>query len=453
MGSTSSLNRRPLARYWPYLVTVLPLYVFIASCWLLRPTSLTGSISLSSLLPAAFVGSLLFMKVSRAEIIEMLKRLSFEFVLLAIMIFFCVSSLVNSEDPFRAFRIFYPCVLPLLLFIQMMAVRGVSPKALAMVPRAFLICGIMFSCLPLMLSFFSGGLHEMLFIGHRCVGFFENANQHSILLAALIPLAIGELVEARGRRAKAGWGIALLMVLYTLLRTGSKTAMFVSLIACSLFFVLINIRTYSPAKRVLLFGGMSLFAISIVLFGIPLAEAVDPTFAKKLKMIFADGVTNYYSIESRQLLWSEAIEKGGEHWIVGAGAGEKVMGLSHAHNLVLNYFRGIGLFGAIAVALLCVAIFSRTIRKGLTVVVGRVAPGDRRLWSYYVSATVYVICNQLSDSFGPTTIGCLWLVYLPAVLCERGSRSAVAVRRHSPKRTEPGADPQWGRGDNAAQGV
>ena len=26
-----------------------------------------------------------------------------------------------------------------------------------------------------------------------------------------------------------------------------------------------------------------------------------------------------------------------------------VLGLSHAHNLVLNYFRGIGLFGAIAI--------------------------------------------------------------------------------------------------------
>jgi hypothetical protein len=448
MSSASSLSRRPLARYWTYLVFVLPLYLFIASCWLLRPTSLTGSISLSSLLPAAFVASLLLMKVPRAEFVEMLKRLSVEFTLLAVMIFFCISSLLNSEDLFRAFRIFYPCALPLLLFIQMMAVRGVSPKALAMVPRAFLICGLLFSCLPLLLSFLSGGLHDMLFIGHRCVGFFENANQHSIMLAALIPLAIGEFVEARGRLAKAGWGLALLLVLYTLVRTGSKTAMFVSLIVCWLFYILINIRTYSPAKRVLLFGGMSLFAICVILFGIQFAEAVDPTFAKKLKMIFADGVTNYYSIESRQLLWKEAIEKGGEHWIVGAGAGEKVMGLSHAHNLVLNYFRGIGLFGAIAVALLCVAILYRCVRKGMTVVVGRSGSGDRRLWSYYVAATVYVICNQLSDSFGPTTIGCLWLIYLPAVLCERAvPRRAPARRAVSPRRVA--VEPNWRvAGDN-----
>ena len=126
------------------------------------------------------------------------------------------------------------------------------------------------------------------------------------------------------------------------------------------------------------------------------------------------------------------------------------MGLSHAHNLVLNYFRGIGLFGAIAVALLCVAILYRCVSKGMTVVVGRAGPADRRLWSYYVAAIVYVICNQLSDSFGPTTIGCLWLIYLPAVLCERAvPRRSPARHLASPQRAA--VEPNWRTaGDNPA---
>ncbi len=436
-GRTVAGQGRPGRPYAYYLLLLAPLYLYVASCWLVEPTSLTGSISLSSLIPMAFVLGLFLMRIPRAEFVGLVKRLGVEFALLSLMLLLCVLSLINHEEPFRAFRILFPCALPLLLFVQMAAVRGYSPAAISAVPRAFVLAALLFSCLPLLLSSFAGGLRDMIFVTHRYKGFFENANQHAIMLAVALPVAIGELVESRRARSRCGWAFVVLLLFYTLVRTGTKTALLVSLVVCWLFYILINLRSYSPAKRVLLFGGMMVLALGVMLFGLQAAEAIDPTLGRKLRMIFSEGLFNYYSMESRQVLWEEAVRDGSKHWLVGAGAGEKVGGLSHAHNLVLNYFRGIGLFGAIAIGLLCVAIVWRGARKGYSVVLGRPAPGDRRRWACYTAAVVYVICNQLSDSFGPTTIAALWLVYLPAVLSERPATSCARARRSAPSPWPP----------------
>jgi O-antigen ligase len=99
--------------------------------------------------------------------------------------------------------------------------------------------------------------------------------------------------------------------------------------------------------------------------------------------------------------------------------------MRHAHNLFLDYFRGIGIFGGLAVILLCGCIVWRTIRKTFDVILAKtVSPLDIRILACFTAATIYVLCNQLSNSFGPATISALWMIYLPAVLSEPTKASA-----------------------------
>ena len=93
--------------------------------------------------------------------------------------------------------------------------------------------------------------------------------------------------------------------------------------------------------------------------------------------------------------------------------------MSHAHNLVLDYFKGIGFFGAVAICLLCLTIFFRAGVKWLRMIWSGSDDTDKRILACYVAAVIYVLCNQMSDCFGPSTIGFLWAVYLVGVLSER----------------------------------
>ncbi len=394
----------------------VPLYLYIFSCWLAKPLTLGANVALSSVLAMTFCIGFFVIRISRTEFLKVVDRLSVELCALALMAMLSIFSLLNSSEPFRIFRILFPCVLPFLLLVQLLALQSQSPQRLFQIPRVHLWTGLILTGLFLILS--SVGLRDYFFGAHRFHGGFENANQHSVVLASLIPLVLCEISVARRKRTMVGLIGAFLILFYLLLRTGSKTALFVGGATGLLFLFLVNFRSLSLTKRVAFLIGIGGLILGVRLFGLAVVGAIDPVLAEKLRMIFTGGVENYYSIQSRQVLWEEAIRLGKEHWLIGAGAGEMILGISHSHNLVLDYFRGIGIFGAIAVVILCLRIFWRCAVKSLLVLSGRDSVVDRRIWACYVSASVYVVCNQLSDSFGPTTIAALWLVYLPAVITD-----------------------------------
>ena len=58
------------------------------------------------------------------------------------------------------------------------------------------------------------------------------------------------------------------------------------------------------------------------------------------------------------------------------------------------------------------------------------------------ATTARELCNQLSDCFGPSTIGTLWLIYLPAVMAEplrqrRSLPSSPSMRHNRRQRPRP----------------
>jgi O-antigen ligase len=284
-----------------------------------------------------------------------------------------------------------------------------------------LLTGLCLSVTPFILSFVLPPLKSYLFGSYRLKVFFDNSIQYAIALAVIFPIAVAEFTIARRLVAKLAWAAVLIVMAYTLFRTGSKTAMFLTFTVATMLYITISLRSRSLLHTLSLLVGVVLLGGLLWMYSLDVAEALDPKIAEKMRSIVEGGVKNYHSVESRKLLWREAIDQGQQHWLIGTGAGEKVLGIEHAHNLVIDYFKGIGVFGAAAVVVLCLCIFFRTAAKGLAVIAGRaIEDRDKRLLACYVGASVYVVCNQMSDCFGPATIGGLWVVYLSAVLSERG---------------------------------
>jgi O-antigen ligase len=402
-----------------WLLLAVPVYAYMIVGWIIRPFSY-DNIALAYALPLAFVTGMLLLQVSRLELVALLRRLRLELTLGLIMGLLSILSVINSDDPIRILRILFPSVLPILLFFQLVALRSVSPETVARLPRIFLMVGVVLGCLPLFLTFASDGIHTYFFQGgYRFMGMFDHENQLSVMIAVLVPLIIGEIAIAERRLGKWLWLALLVVVFYTLVRVGSKTALIVTFGYAWLFYILAHYRFQSFLKNIFLISVVIVSMIFLGIYGIPIAKAIDPTVGAKIEAIFSGGIGNYATIVARSHLWSEAWRQGLDHWLIGAGAGEIILGNAHAHNLVLDYFRGIGVFGAIAIVLLCIRILWRAVAKSFDVLLAKtVSATDLRVLACYASAAVYVVCNQLSNSFGPATISALWLLYMAAVLTE-----------------------------------
>jgi O-antigen ligase len=426
-----------------WVLLALPVYLYIVTAWMVHPLSLSN-IALAYAIPMYFLVALLFFQVPRSELLTMLRRVRVELGLVLLMGLLSILSIINSSEPFNIFRILFPSMLPILLFFQLIALRAVSPRTLERLPRIFLVVGMVLSCVPFVLSFVSSGLHDYVFhIGYRFKGLFDNANQFAVMVAVLIPLITCEIAVSEKRASRWLWTGLLILFFYLLVRSGSKTSLFITFGYLWLFYIIVHWKFQSFLKNIFLISVIGVLMIGLAIYSIPLANAIDPVFGAKFEAVFSGGIQNYSTIESRGHLWDEAWRQGKEHWLIGTGAGEpirtQVQETSHAHNLVLDYFRGIGIFGAFAIMLLCARILWRAVRKALDISLAYTASrADMRVFACYASAAVYVLCNQLSNSFGPATISALWLIYLPAVLSETKANSSAASRLTQVSRASAG---------------
>ncbi len=413
---SQSLKRADNLRW---ILLVLPIYFYIVTAWVIRPLSV-NNIALAYVVPLCFVTGFLLLNIPKWEINLMLRRVWIELALALLMGLLSILSVINSSEPIRILRILFPSILPVLLFFQLAALRSISPKSVERLPRDFMIAGFAFACLPLFLSFVSSGVHKYTFEdGYRFMGLFDHEAQLSAMVAVMVPLIITEIAVSRKPFVRWMWITLLIVVFYTLTRVGAKTAMFITMGYAWLFYIIAHLRFQSLLKNVLLASVVLVLMIFLGFYGLSIATAIDPILGAKIAAVFDQGVENYGTIQSRSELWREAWEQGTRHWLIGSGAGESILGMQHAHNLILDYFRGIGIFGALAIGLLCCRIVWRTIDKTFDVMLAKsVSSLDVRILGCFSAATVYVLCNQLSNSFGPATISALWMIYLPAVMTE-----------------------------------
>lgn len=390
-----------------------PLLVYVASLWFLYPLPLPYlTLFLLLLAPLAI-------RVPRTQVLESLFRVRVELFLLGVMIVLSVFSLSNSDAPFRSFRIIFPSAVPFFLVAHFAIVRSVALPWLLWVPRALIVAGFLFSVCPFLLTVALPPLKPLFYDDYRLKSFFEISIQNSIALSVLMPLMVAEVVLQKGRWQKAVLGFLLLILAYTLFRAGAKTAIGVGYLGGLFTFLVLKVRDQGLFRNLAMAGAVVAAGVFLSMFGIQIAEKIEPEIAGKLKSIVEGGVTSYQSVQARRNLWEVAIQEGSRHWLVGSGAGEPILRYPHAHNLVLDYFKGIGMFGALAVITLCLIIVGRTLHKAGVILFGRPSASDKRILACYVAASIYVLCNQMSDCFGPSTIGILWTVYLAGVLSEQ----------------------------------
>lgn len=401
-----------------------PLSIYLLTLWLVSP------VSLSHLSPVLLVLTPLAIKVPRAYTIQAVSRLSFELVLLSLLVVLSFLSIYNLDDPIRCIRIIFPCLLPLALLGALIPLGYVSRDRLLEVPRLMVFCCLSLTVFPFFALYAAPSLQSRLIGAYRLECFFENPIQLAIGLGVVTQVMIAEFAISKNWKWKTAWGILLVLTAYTMFRTGSKAPLGFTFLMGSILYVGLKFRSQSWLRSLVTLSVLIGVVLMLAFYGITIAERLNPQIGMKVRSVVEGGISNYHSFQERKLLWADAIHEGKTHWLIGSGAGEKVRGLSHAHNLVLDYFKGVGLFGATAIVLLCLTVLARAASKGAAILFRPSDDADKRIWACYMAALLYFMCNQMSDSFGPSTAGFFWVVYLTAVLADRrpGRRLARPVR-------------------------
>jgi O-antigen ligase len=289
---------------------------------------------------------------------------------------------------------------------------------------AMLMAGVLVLGLALLLSQTGPG-RSLVMRDYRLRAGFENSNQLGLMVVAIWPLALALLLNARTTGRRMLFLASVLILAGATLLSGTKTALALSFVSGSLLWLYHASRSGSLDK--------TLVTVVLVLCGIVLAAPlvlwlvshVSPVAYERITAILSHGVWAYSSMQSRDAIWQESIRIALAHPLLGSGAGTKVLGFAHSHNLSLDYFRGMGVFALAAIITLVGCVLTRaagfiitTWGKGLA---GR--PMDVLVAAMYLGSIFYLVGNHLSDSLSPTTAYLFWLLYLGAYLSS--SRSVL----------------------------
>lgn len=250
----------------------------------------------------------------------------------------------------------------------------------------------------------------------RTAAFFKNPNQFGMALSLAVPLVVASCVVDRNKLFRLG---QLGTIYLGLAFSGSKTNLAASAVLAFAALFLAFLRSGMAKRRPLLMALTVAIAIlgAIVAF-LTLAD-LNPR-AQKLLMATASGDT-ISSWDQRMNLWRISIADGFGHPLTGVGVGERVgsTGVSHSHNVFIDYLRTLGFPG---LTLLMISV-GGALSVALGSILGRAPKGTPPKQAALtaclgLSAVGYVFTNQFSDSFGPSTLPLFWIV-LGLLFCFR----------------------------------
>jgi len=248
----------------------------------------------------------------------------------------------------------------------------------------------------------------------RYPGFFKHPNQLGLIAAMATLYFFCEMMSARGRQ-RLWLALGLVLSAYAMLLSGSKTNLLIvaALCVCSvplLAFQRLNIRAaLNETYRNLIVAGGMLF-----IGGMALSLTSERAFNVLSTLLSGEQeVEQYHSINSRDHLWEESWQQGTAHPLTGVGSGQLMLdGTEHSHNVLLDALRttgfpGLGLTLLFIFAILFYALGAYKAARAL-----QRQSGSRQFVSEVRGSLVgsllalmsYILANQMSDSFGPTTI-------------------------------------------------
>jgi O-antigen ligase len=145
-----------------------------------------------------------------------------------------------------------------------------------------------------------------------------------------------------------------------------------------------------------------------------------------------------HSVVSRQRLWSISIDLGLSHPFMGVGAGQPVGDIApHSHNLFIDFFRTLGVPGVALVSMMVLLVMAYLVSSVLCTLFGNdrgehAAEVNVMVLGTSVSVWNYILANQMSDSFGPSTAAFFWLP-LALLIFYRGVQRSLQTGVERPK--------------------
>lgn len=332
--------------------------------------------------------------------------------LLAVYIGWCLFTGFGAESFVRVFRPIYAHLSGIALVVAILALsRG---EAAARATRnislglcAALICASLF-------------IHIGADFGDRIAGFFKHPNQLGIVAAMLFVLFLccGMMLRFRN----AFYNMAALVCLAALFLSGSKTNLVIALLVSS-FAVLCRAGFMpDPRKAALSLAANYAAVVVIAVIAGTVLVAVNPRAAQVLASIFGGDtdISQYRTILARGVLWMEAWRDFLGSPIYGVGAGQLTLGdTPHSHNIFFDALRTTGLVGFLLIFLFHAVVIgyilaSLRVAGGLARIPGSLL-AERTNQGAFLGCLAgmlsYLAANQISDSFGPSTLPFFYMLF------------------------------------------
>ena len=363
----------------------------------------------------------------------------------ALIIAFSLLSMLYAGDPLRTFRAVFAQIFGFAVIPAVVAI-STRPKGVEAVDRivtTMIVMAVVTSCL---VTVGIGGAK----FADRAEGYFKHSNQLGIALSAGLPLIAAKLVTLRGQRLlQLILTGCLVAVLLGLVKSGSKTNFIVGVAGLGTFFGLYSIYLVIRKERAVAVIAGTVMAPILLEASLLTLQHLNPRAYNLLSLQASGGEA--HSMISRQRLWEMSIDLGLSHPFAGVGAGQPIGDIApHSHNLFIDYFRTLGVPGLALVTIIVLFVTAYLVSAVLGTLKATaddtnesVAKTNVMVLGTSVSVWNYLVANQMSDSFGPSTAPFFWLPLALLIVYRGMQRQPLAERARKPTRYAGAAWPAY----------
>jgi len=348
--------------------------------------------------------------------------------------------------PWRAWNVLFALMVPAAAIL--LAIRCTADERRRLVP-VFLIM-VLLSVL-LASAQVASGYNQLLYFYRTSspvpVGLFANRNHFAVMLSCALPLLV--IAALRNRDVPPGalrmWlaGVLVMTGLLLLLLTGSRSGLFVAIVAMAampLLFRRDRTRRTSARGRRMLVAGTGLLAVMLLVVG-----AIYFARAESIDRLFATNGAEELRFRAWAPIWDMVLS----YFPVGAGAGSfvevfyaaeprellKPSYLNHAHNDWLEWLLDFGLAGAV-LALAAVVAWGRRSFRLLRMPLDGAGGADLGI----AGAVIILLLGVASIVDYPVrvpSIACLAAIAAVWMAAARGEGRAAAAEEHLRGRDAP----------------
>lgn len=401
-------RRQPRRQVLPFLL----FYVLICSPGFTNIASVNFSVALFPIVIYGYAGAA---KRTFSRLLPGARKTAT--LLLALILVLCGWELVTAfgaELFVRAFRPLYGHASGLALVIAILALSGTPSDA-----RRTRMLSMVILTIGLAATQFIGDRGY----GDRMPGLFKHPNQLGPIAAMTALFMFCGMIAGQGR--KRLWSaLSMVIAIYAILLSGSKTALVILAAVIFVSIVLLALlRSDIRAAATEIYRNFVLALVLVVVAGVALSITNERAYAVLTELTTSEeeNVGDYRTVVARNELWEESIDMVKLHPLAGVGAGQLMRDgkTEHSHNVFMDAMRttgipGLALTTAFILAVLWYVLCAYQAARSLSKRQGsRMKEAGARgpLVGSLMSLVLYILTNQMSDSFGPSTIPFFYMFF------------------------------------------